>query len=40
MLKDPKLKQRRIVLYSADEPDKKANAVLLLALYAVSPPYP
>ena len=35
MLKDTKLKGKRIILYSADEPDKKANAVLLLALYAV-----
>lgn len=33
---DPSLKSRRIFLYSSDEPDKKANAALLMALYAVS----
>jgi hypothetical protein len=27
---------KRIILFSADEPDKKANAALLMALYAVS----
>lgn len=35
---DPKLKAKKIVLYSSSEYDKKANAVLLLALYAVRPP--
>lgn len=33
---DPAYKAKRIILYSSDEADKKANAALLLALYAVS----
>lgn len=36
LLQDQTLTGKRIVLYSSDEPDKKANAALLLALYAVS----
>lgn len=36
MVQDSALKSKRIFLYSSDEPDKKANAALLMALYAVS----
>ena len=32
----PALGSKRIIVFSADEPDKKANAALLMALYAVS----
>lgn len=35
-LQNPTLRTKRIILFSADEPDKKANAALLMALYAVS----
>ena len=35
-MKDPTHHHKRIVLYSSDEKDKKANAGLLIALYAVS----
>lgn len=31
---------KRIILYSSDEPDKKANAAVLMVLYAVSPTPP
>jgi len=27
---------KKIILYSSDEPDKKANAAVLMVLYAVS----
>jgi len=27
---------KKIILYSSDEPDKKANAAVLIVLYAVS----
>ena len=32
----PELKHKRVILFSSDEPDKKANAALLITLYAVS----
>ncbi|KAL8287200.1 hypothetical protein RQP46_003652 [Phenoliferia psychrophenolica] len=35
LLEDPALKSKRIMLYSADDPDKKANAALLIALYGM-----
>lgn len=35
-VQNPSLRTKRIILFSADEPDKKANAALLMALYAVS----
>lgn len=35
-LQDASFKHKRVFLYSSDEPDKKANAALLMALYAVS----
>ncbi|ORY74516.1 protein-tyrosine phosphatase-like protein [Leucosporidium creatinivorum] len=35
LLEDSALKSKRIFLYSSDEPDKKANAALLMALYAM-----
>ena len=31
-LQNPTLRTKRIILFSADEPDKKANAALLMAL--------
>lgn len=36
LLSDPQHAHQRIFLYSSDEPDKKVNAALLMALYAVS----
>ncbi|KAK4052552.1 cell division control protein 14 [Microbotryomycetes sp. JL221] len=35
LLEDAGLRNKRIMLYSSDEPDKKANAALLIALYAM-----
>ncbi|KAM0751085.1 phosphatases II [Meredithblackwellia eburnea MCA 4105] len=35
LLEDPNLRTKRIMLYSSDEPDKKANAALLIALYGM-----
>ncbi|KAK4047913.1 cell division control protein 14 [Microbotryomycetes sp. JL201] len=35
LLEDAGLRDKRIILYSSDEPDKKANAALLIALYAM-----
>ncbi|KAI5476543.1 cell division cycle 14 [Pseudohyphozyma bogoriensis] len=35
LLEDPLLSTKRIMLYSSSEPDKKANAALLIALYAM-----
>ena len=35
LLEDKALNGKRIVLYSSDEADKKANAALLISLYAV-----
>lgn len=35
LLEDKALTGKRIVLYSSDEADKKANAALLISLYAV-----
>ena len=34
--KDESLKSCRLVLYSSDDPRKKANAALLVSLYVVS----
>lgn len=36
LLTAPEHAHQRIYLYSSDEPDKKVNAALLMALYAVS----
>ncbi|KAM0789116.1 hypothetical protein ACM66B_003171 [Microbotryomycetes sp. NB124-2] len=35
LLEDAGLRNKKIILYSSDEPDKKANAALLIALYAM-----
>lgn len=34
-IQSPQLQTRRIILFSSDDADKKANAALLMALYAV-----
>lgn len=38
LLEDKALSSKKIILYSSDEHDKKANAALLMALYAVCDP--
>ncbi|GAA6059789.1 hypothetical protein JCM10212_003684 [Sporobolomyces blumeae] len=35
LLEDPQHRHQRIFLYSSDEPDKKVNAALMMALYAM-----
>ncbi|OAV97950.1 hypothetical protein PTTG_03173 [Puccinia triticina 1-1 BBBD Race 1] len=35
LLEDSSMSDRRIILYSSDDPDKKANAALLMALYCM-----
>ncbi|PLW22882.1 hypothetical protein PCASD_17810 [Puccinia coronata f. sp. avenae] len=35
LLEDSSMADRRIILYSSDDPDKKANAALLMALYCM-----
>ncbi|MBW0545355.1 hypothetical protein O181_085070 [Austropuccinia psidii MF-1] len=35
LLEDQSISNKRIVLYSSDDPDKKANAALLMALYCM-----
>lgn len=37
LLDDEELAEYGLVLYSSDEPHKKANAALLVALYSVRP---
>ncbi|KAK9897117.1 phosphatases II [Cystobasidium minutum MCA 4210] len=35
LLENPALRTKRIILFSSDDPDKKANAALLMSLYAM-----